>query len=299
MTAPETEDSQSCPEPQRRSSPPRAGEWAALLLFACYILLVVTPLIPGLPPVAGSLLATLLFAALAMAVMLAMARVTTRAWHEAAGLAVFLGLWYVLGDFAEKLQHARVYLSPAVNLAFMMACVAAGKLLSRIIRDRNILLPVCIVAALADLYTVFAGPTGQALQEAPKLVQKLSVAIPQPGSATGPTGHMGLAFAGTMGLGDFIFIAMFFAAAMRFGFRLRRSYWGILLPTATALTGFLLAPKLPGIPLLPFIATGFLVANWGEFRLTAEEKSNLRMAGLIVAVLVAAGVVWFVVKGGR
>ena len=296
MTAPEAEGIKPDPEPQRRSSPLRAGEWAALLLFACYILLVVTPLVPGLPPVAGSVLATVLFAALAMAVMLALARVPTRAWHEAAGLALFLGAWYDLGALAEGYPHARVYLSPAVSLTFLLACVAAGKLLSRIVRDRNILLPVCIVAALADLYTVFAGPTGQALQEAPKLVQKLSVAIPQPGSAAGPAGHMGLAFAGTMGLGDFIFIAMFFAAAMRFGFRLRRSYWGILLPTATALVGFLLTPKLPGIPLLPFISLGFLVANWGEFRLTAEEKTNLRRAGLIVALLVAAGMVWFVVR---
>ena len=235
MTPPDAEDIQPDPAPERRSSPLRAGEWAALLLVACYVLLVATPLIPGLPPVIGSVLATLLFAALAMALMLALARVATRAWHEVASLALFLGAWYVLAQTVGGPGPARVFLNPAVSLAFLLACVAAGKLLSRIVRDRNILLPVGIVAGLADLYTVFAGPTGQALQEAPKLVQKLSVAIPQPGSAAGPAGHKGLAFAGTMGLGDFIFIAMFFAAATRFGFKLRRSYWGILLPTATAL----------------------------------------------------------------
>ena len=296
MPPPEAAETQPEPESPRRSTPLPAGEWAALLLFVCYVLLVATPLIPGLPPVIGSVLATVLFAALAMALMLALARVATRAWHEAIGLALCLGAWYDLGQFAEGHRHARVFLGPAVNLAFLLACVAAGKLLSRIIRDRNILVPVCIVAALADLYTVFAGPTGQALQEAPKLVQKLSVSIPQPGSAAGATGHMGLAFAGTMGLGDFIFIAMFFAAATRFGFRLRRSYWGILLPTGTALIGFLAAPMLPGIPLLPFIATGFLVANWREFRLTVEEKTNLRMAGLIVGIAVAVGVLWHALK---
>jgi len=257
------------------------------LLLACYALLVATPLLPGIPPQVGSILATVVFAALSMALILSLARLRTAAWHELASLVVLAGCWRLLMQFAAAHETVRLYVGPAVGIAFMLACVCAGNLLSRIIRDRNILVPVCVVAMIADFYTVFAGPTGKALEQTPKLVQALSVAIPQVGSATGPAGARGLAHAATMGLGDIIFIAMFFSAAARFGFRLRRAYLGILIPTLVAIVAVLTVWWLPALPLLPFIAGGFLVASAREFHFSAEEKRNLKWVGLILLVATA------------
>jgi hypothetical protein len=147
-------------------------------------------------------------------------------------------------------------------------------------------LPVCLVAALADVFTVFWGPTHQALEKAPKLVTKLSLAIPQAGSAAGPVGAKGIAYVATIGLGDFIFLALFMSLAVRFGFRLVATFWAMLV---MALVGIVLALANPfglrGMPLLPYMSVGFIAVNWGEFRLTRQERRDLAIALVIVAAM--------------
>jgi hypothetical protein len=184
---------------------------------------------------------------------------------------------------------AQLYAGAGASVAFIFLCVMGGRLLSRILRERNILLPVAVVAILADIFTVAVGPTGKALAKAPQLVQKFSVGLPQAGSAV-PGAHLPptLAF---MGLGDFIFLALFLTAAARFGFSLRRGGRIIAALVCLALAAYLLLPPiLPGIPLLPFIAGGFLLAYGRRFDLSKAERQALIWGGLfLVALLVAAG----------
>jgi len=53
-------------------------------------------------------------------------------------------------------------------------------------------------------------------------------------------------------------------------------------------------PTLIGVPLLPFIAGGFTVANWGQFRLTHPEKKAMGLAALIIGLLVV--VAWILAQ---
>ena len=149
-------------------------------------------------------------------------------------------------------------------------------------------LPVCIVAALADIFTVFWGPTGEALEKAPELVRKLSVAIPEVGSAAGPEGARGLAYAATMGLGDFIFLALFISLVARFGFPAARTVLAMLAGAVVGVIFALANPfALPGMPLLPYLSAGFILANLGEFRLTPQERRDLLLALLILGLMFA------------
>lgn len=261
---------------------------AALCVLLAFGLLVAMPHVRGLPPAAGVIGGTLLFLLVSLLVVSELASFPLRPAVDAVGLVLGLGAWYAAGLGAEHLAAARTVLSAGASISFLLACVCAGRLLALIVRERNLLLPVALVAGMADIFTVVAGPTGEALKHAPKLVEKLSVAIPKVGSAAGPAGAKGLAHIATAGLGDFIFLAFFLAGVARFGLRGRASFWGIYVAVALGMGAVLFVPGTPALPLLPFMVAGFLVANLGVFRLSRPEKLQTALVVVLLAGLLVA-----------
>jgi len=259
----------------------------AVAAAAMYVLLAGSPLIRGIPALPGAIAVTALFIVATLLVAAAAARVSMSWPTELLGTLLGLVLWWVLAGLGENNATLRLVTVPAADVIFLVACVLAGRLLSRIITERNLLLPVALVLALADVFTVFIGPTGQALEKMPELVANLSIKVPQVGSAAGPEGAAGLTHMATMGPGDLVFAALFFAAVVRFGLSLRASFIGITVPVVIGLVGFLLLPLLPGVPVLPLMALGFLIANRGRFRLSRQEKIFVLIAAVVVALLLA------------
>jgi prepilin signal peptidase PulO-like enzyme (type II secretory pathway) len=262
----------------------------ALFALLAVGLLAGLPYVKGLPPLVGTLVATVLFLLLALLIIHDLARLPLAPLYDLAGVVIGLGAWFEVSGLARHHATLRPLLGAASGVLFLLACVFCGRLLSLIVRERNILLPVAIMAGLADLYTVFFGFTGKTLAHAPRLVEKLSVGIPKVGSATGATGGAGLSHIATAGLGDFIFLAFFFVAVHRFQLRDKRTFWAIFGCLLAGMVAVLLIPSLPALPLLPFIVVGFLVANAGAFKLSRTEKINTAIVVALVAVLlVAAG----------
>ena len=185
-------------------------------------------------------------------------------------------------------------IAPVATVVFLLACLWLGRVISRLFQTSSILLPVCGTVALADIFTVYAGPTGMMLRNYPEFVQSVSVAIPEIGSAVGAEGLAGLTVSNFIGLGDFIFLAALLGAAARFRFDLVRTAWLVLAAAAAGMAIQWLFPTLIGVPLLPFIAGGFAVANWGQFRLTSQEKKAMGLAALIIGLLVV--VAWILAQ---
>jgi len=271
-----------------------------LLAICIYVLLVATPLVP-IPPAygpialwAGSLLATLLLAALSVMLLINGARLHLSLLREVGLVAISVGLWLGLMKLAGLSPLNRLLISPVATVVFLLTCLWLGRVISRLFRTSSILLPACGAVALADIYTVYAGPTGMMLQINPEFVQSVSVAIPKIGSAVGAEGLAGLAVSNFIGLGDFIFLAALLGAAARFRFDLVRTAWLVLAATAVGMAIQWLVPTLIGVPLLPFIAGGFAVANWGQFRLTRPEKKAMGLAALIIGLLVV--VAWILAQ---
>ena len=179
-------------------------------------------------------------------------------------------------------------LASASNTFFMIACGAVGRLLSRLVRERNLLVAVLLTAAIVDVFTVTVGPTRRALERAPEAVRKLAMSVPKPGSAAGEKGTAGLAVAASIGLGDFIFAAMFLAAAARHRLPAARAAVAAACLVVVAMTAVLAVPRLPALPLLPFIAIGMLAVTWREFRLTRQEIWQLVAGAVFLAVLLGA-----------
>lgn len=274
------------------SLPPRR---IADLLATAAVLYLLPALAPSID--AGSLVAnhllsvavTLLFTALAVLWIAQLAPCPLTARGETLIALVAVVVWPVLIHLGSLGPVVRLYVYPLINLLFVLLCVMCGRLLSRVLREPNILLPVGLVAILADIFTVFLGPTGKALEVAPELVERFSVGLPEAGSAAGPEGAAGLAMLAGMGVGDFVFLALFLTAAARFGFPLRRGGVAIIVLMCLAIVSYLMLPllgvELPGIPLLPFIAGGFLLAYWRRFRLSPAERQGLVWGALLLVII--------------
>lgn len=266
--------------------------WRALsCVVLAFGLLAGLPYLPGLPPLAGIILPTVLFLLVTLIVIHELSAYPLRPLTDVLALAACLGAWWLCGRPDPKhLGHLLPLLGATGSVLFLLACIFAGRLLALIVRERNLLLPVAVIAGLADIFTVFFGPTGQALEQAPKLVTKLSVAIPQVGSATGAAGGAGLAHIATAGLGDFIFMTLFLVGVARFRLREGATFWSIFIAVALAMGAVLLVPAVSALPLLPFIVLGFLLGNAGAFSLSAREKRDMAIViSFVCGLLVLAG----------
>ena len=109
-----------------------------------------------------------------------------------------------------------------------------------------------LVAAIipwVDIWSVFFGPTGKITSDHESIFEHVSIAFRVPGGN------------GTANLGppDILFFALFVAAARRFG--LRTGWTWFAMSGLVACTLFLSVKVDRGLPALPAIAFGFLLAN--------------------------------------
>ncbi len=94
-----------------------------------------------------------------------------------------------------------------------------------------------------------------------------------------------------IGIGDFLFLALFFTATLRHHMRPVASLWAAFAAMLVASFVVRFAPGTLGIPGLPFLSTGVLIVNWRFFRFSREEKRALAFVAVLVVALIGAGVV--------
>jgi hypothetical protein len=135
------------------------------------------------------------------------------------------------------------------DLARILAAACLGVSLARHITSVGTVLIVVVAAIAADVFSVFAGPTEALVRTESPLLDLLILVFPTFGSPLG----FGL------GLSDFIFLALFAAAARSLDLRYAATLLGVCAAAFLAVTtGLLLARPLPA---LPFVASAFVLAN--------------------------------------
>jgi hypothetical protein len=171
----------------------------------------------------------------------------------------------------------------AINL---LAASSIGYMVSLRIKDRNLLLPVVMFAASIDFWTVTAGPVSSVMSRAPEIVKAVSAPIPQAGTGAFVPALM-------MGMGDPLFMAVVFAAVHRLGLNARRNFVFVLIAMTLAMLAVLMG-LVPYLPALVALAVAVVAANWGEFKLTKQEKIS---TAIVAAVLIATmPLVWYALK---
>jgi len=165
-------------------------------------------------------------------------------------------------------------LVPIMNALLIATVGLFGYLVSFILRERNIILPISAVAAFTDFWTVSVGPTSHMLKKAPSVVQAVSAQIPTPGAGRiAPTSFIGP--------GDFLFLAMLFGAICRHGMNARRTFWFVY-PLLTLGMLAVIFRLVDGFPALVLVALGVVLANFGQWKLSkSEEKAVMAVAGML------------------
>jgi hypothetical protein len=118
---------------------------------------------------------------------------------------------------------------------------------------------VSLLVPWVDAYSVWRGPTSKIVAHHAGTFTLLSFAFPVPGE------HYGA----NLGLPDLLFFAVYLGAADRFGLRPRLTWLFLVLSLGLTIV-FTVAFDLNGLPALPFLSFGFLLANgdllWRELR---------------------------------
>jgi hypothetical protein len=199
--------------------------------------------------------------------------------------------WYssallVQGEFDWRIWYS-------VNtLSLLVVTFSIGLWLAGEIEKSGHLLPVCILGAMVDIWSVFHGPSKHVgaqvamhqqqvmetgLATPPPIVDFLILHWPYPGANMMAT---------LFGLGDLVFVAMFIGASRRFGLPLIKSTLlvlaGLIIATCVAM-----AINKP-IPALPFVCAVFLAGNYKNLALTRREWTiTISLLALIAAVFLA------------
>jgi hypothetical protein len=127
-----------------------------------------------------------------------------------------------------------------------------------------VVLVACIVPWV-DAYSVWRGPTNHIVHNHRHVFSTLSFAFPVPGEES----------AANLGLPDLLFFSLFLAAAARFGLRVLAT-WLLLTASFGATIAIAVAWNKPGLPALPLLSLGFVLANadllWRRLRPANRSK---------------------------
>ena len=274
----------------------RVSVLLALVAYIAFDLLL--PRIPLPHHLSPLVAACLVFASTAPFMLLqlwlaqAVVDLKTRPLVNAALMGVFAALWFAVAflvrphlHWAYSLNETAYILRPILlGLTITLGCAFFGILLSPIIREPNVLLPVALVAMPIDYLGAMTpiGFTQNAVANNPHLVQALSVPVPTAGS--GMHHHGALHAIAFIGPGDALFMAFFFAVVLRLKLNTRGTFWGMYgLLTATMLlvlfTGLSVAALIP-------MGLAVVIANHSNFRLKREEVfATIYAAGLILVLV--------------
>ncbi len=149
----------------------------------------------------------------------------------------------------------------AANLAKMWAAVFAGWAFLRLFERLSWVVLVAFVIPLVDIISVYKGPTHTITQHHFEVYTAVAIAFLVPGGG-----------AAYLGPPDILFYALFLAAAARWSLRVGWTWfattfmYGLTVIIATA-------TNVGGLPALPFLSFGFLVAN-GDLLWRAMRRSE-------------------------
>ena len=191
-----------------------------------------------------------------------------------------------------------VLVSALWQTGILMWTLGLGVLLSLVIRDKNLMIPVAIFLVGFDMFLVFnpSAPTAKWMRENPAVAQAFLATVP--GAQTAQQGQRPMGRVEDMayvGPADLLFAATFFTLLFRFGMRSRQTLnW--LIPVLIVYLAVVLAfgdknigpLSLAMLPAMVPIGLTVLLVNRKEFKL---EK--LELLGVLLVAAMAVALAWY------
>jgi len=162
-----------------------------------------------------------------------------------------------------------------VGFSIIAGGFGLGSMLARLVETPRHVMPIGIVAAVADTWSVFTGPTKRIMESKNAELAMKHAFVGQPGAEAAEVRPVA-------GAADLVFVALFLCIAARLGLSVWKSAVGMF---AGLVVGLAAATLWGGLPGLPFIAGGFVIANWKRVRPGKTEivKTSIFVAALLLA----------------
>jgi hypothetical protein len=153
------------------------------------------------------------------------------------------------------------------NFGKLFGVTAVGFWFLRYFETLSWVVLVALIIPWVDAYSVWRGPTKVIVNDHREVFTNFSFAFAIPGETA----------AANLGLPDLLFFALFLAATARWVLRVRLT-WVLLTLSFGATLALAVWRDIGGLPALPLLALGFLLANgdliWARFRRERAERSG-------------------------
>lgn len=241
--------------------------------------------------VLGVLVSTSIFMWLQLRVLSALGTVAIRLPQEVIVIFASIALWIAILSEHKHFPTSPMSLitvSLMLNLAITFGCGTFGRLVSRIVKEPNVLLPISLVAIPIDFFGAMMkfGFTNNMVRAHPGIVKNVSVGVP----SFLNHGASALVQTSLIGPGDIVFITFFFTAVRRLNMNCRATFNWMYAGLTVAM---LVVIFVPGFAVAALIPMGFSViaANWRHFRLSRAEAFA---TGYVIVMVVALALSFYV-----
>lgn len=155
-------------------------------------------------------------------------------------------------DGSHALKVLSAALTGVANLGVLTAAIGVGLLVGRGLQKPNYLVMAAIVGAITDIFSVYAGPSKHLIGSGTFYYVSLQWGV------IGEGGVQPI-----VGAGDFIFLALYFFGARKFGLDDRKTLWAMM---AAIAVGFIATLFVGAIPALPFMSLALLIVHGRELK---------------------------------
>lgn len=258
----------------------RRNIWPMVIALASYIALAL--LIPRTRPFAPPLdiiVATVLFMAVQILLIRYICALQMSFAVSGSIFLVSLAVFLTLLKIGLSTKGGAPWISLPLDISRIAAAATLGYLVSFVLRDKNIVLPIAGFAAYFDVWTVNWGPTKHFIATAPKIVYAVSAPVFAPGGHGTPLAFIGPA--------DLVFLAVFFGAIYRHKMEPSRTFW-FLVPLLSGAMLLVTLGNYAGLPALVPMSVGVIGANAGHVKFDKQEKWSVVIVSLILVLALAA-----------
>ena len=201
------------------------------------------------------------------------------------GVFLHLGAANVVTLVFQAVGPGAILFSAIAQTGLMIWCIGLGALISSLLRDKNILIPVAIFLVGFDIFLVLTplGFTKQLIKQNPNLLATVGMQIPKSTHVANEVAKTTVATAGLVGPADLVFLGAFFLAMFRFDMRPKETL-RVMIPT---LIGYMILVLFTGwaLPALVPIGLVTLIVNRDQFNLNKDEKASTVVLALIVVTI--------------
>lgn len=175
------------------------------------------------------------------------------------------------------------------SLFLVLFTFCLGRALSFLVDEKQYLVPVGMVASLADVWSVFGGLTKKMVESQSPIMQtvvsNIMVSMPVAPIQEGEALRIEPIAGGT----DFLFIALFLGIARKFDLSIKHSSVAMFIGLAGGLSLTVLLQSFDyltsGLPGLPFLAVSFIGVHWREVKPGTKEMVTTIVFCLVAVLL--------------